>query len=264
MNTVLVTGSAGAIGTALRRELPGHGFAVRGLDRRRAEPVHPGEQVLVGDVLDHGALAAAVDGVDAVVHLASLADEAPLDVILDSHVRSTAAVLEAARRAGVSRAVLASSNHAVGFTPRTAALPADAPPRPDTFYGVGKVAMEALGRLYVDRYGLAVACLRIGSFLDRPRTVRHLSTWLSAGDAGRLVTACLTAPDLTFATVWGISANTRGWWDHAAGRALGYEPRDDAEAYADEVTGPTDLTDREHAFVGGPFTGPRFDVGDAG
>ena len=47
-------------------------------------------------------------------------------------------------------------------------LPADAPPRPDTLYGVSKVFGEALGRYYVDRYGLQVACLRIGTFADRP------------------------------------------------------------------------------------------------
>ena len=66
----------------------------------------------------------------------------------------------------------ASCNHAVGFVPRSALVPADVPPRPDTYYGVSKVFGEALGRLMVDRYGLEVACLRIGSWKQYPTSVR--------------------------------------------------------------------------------------------
>ena len=51
--------------------------------------------------------------------------------------------------------------------------------------------------------------------------------------------------------LYGISANTRGWWDLGPGRALGYDPQDDAEAYADAVAAsPGD--DEENAYVGGP------------
>ena len=99
--------------------------------------------------------------------------------------------------------------------------------------------------------------LRIGSFLEQPETQRHLATWLSHDDAVRLVDAALTAPDPGFAVVYGISANSRGWWDHAAGRALGYHPEDDAEAFAAQVPArPEDAEEAAH--VGGPFTGARF------
>ena len=63
-----------------------------------------------------------------------------------------------------------------------------------------------------------------------------LSTWLSPDDAGRLFEACLTADRPGFRVIFGVSANTRGGWvslDEA--RALGYEPHDDAEAYAAEI-----------------------------
>jgi nucleoside-diphosphate-sugar epimerase len=46
--------------------------------------------------------------------------------------------------------------------------------RPDTFYGVGKAAAEALHSLYHDCHGFAVACRRIGSFRGRPTTRREL------------------------------------------------------------------------------------------
>ena len=136
---------------------------------------------------------------DAVVHLAGHPDEASLPTSLTSHVVTTAALLDAMVAHRVSRIVYASSNHAVGRTPRRdvapdAVLPPDALPRPDTFYGVSKVAAEALLSLYADRHGIdAVAC-RIGSFLDEPTTRRALSTWLSYDDCVRMVEAALTAP----------------------------------------------------------------------
>ena len=50
-----------------------------------------------------------------------------------------------------------------------------------------------------------------------------------------MVEAALTAPAPGYAVLYGISANTRAWWDLEPGRALGYEPRDDAEEYADTI-----------------------------
>jgi uronate dehydrogenase len=249
--SVLLTGAAGAIGSALRARLPGYGWQVLGFDR---DPV-PG--AIIGDVTSAADLDAALAGVDAIVHLAAQPSEAPWPVIRAANLDGVVQVFEAARRAGVSRVVYASSNHAVGYTPVVAELPADLPPRPDTLYGVSKVFGEALGRYYADRYGLQVACLRIGTFEPRPTQQRSLSTWLSPDDAARLVDACLRAPELAFTIVWGVSANTRRTWSLAAGRALGYEPQDDAEVYAAQIDAAPDPSD---ALVGGRFTTTEFGV----
>ncbi len=107
--------------------------------------------------------------------------------------------------------------------------------RPDTFYGVSKVAGEALGRLYHDKHGLEVACVRICSYQERPRDRRHLSTWLSPGDMVRLVTACLEVPALGYRIVPGTSRNTRRWMSDEGWAAVGYAPVDDAEVFAAEV-----------------------------
>ena len=57
--------------------------------------------------------------------------------------------------------------------------------------------------------------------------------------------------------LYGISANTRAWWDLEPGRRLGYEPQDDAEDFADRVQpGPDDEAEAEH--VGGPYALTRF------
>ena len=250
--TVLLTGAAGRIGTALRSRLPGLGWDVRSFDRTSI----PGG--MVGDLSSDSDLDAAVDGVSAIVHLAGQPTEAPWPVIRDANIDGLVRLFEAARRAGVPRIVLASSNHATGFTPVAPELDTDGPNRPDTLYGVSKVFGEALGRYYVDRYGLQVACIRIGTFADRPEDVRTLSTWLSPDDAARLIDACLRAPNLTYSVVWGVSDNTRRTWSLESARALGYRPQDDAEDHADSLARPT--PDPSDGLVGGGFTSPGFGI----
>jgi uronate dehydrogenase len=262
---VLVTGAGGRIGTWLRGGLPERGWPVRSLDVVPVTEPRPGEEHLVADTTDLAAMTDAAQGAGAVVHLAGIATESTWHAIAHTNIEGTYCALEAARRAGVGRVVLASSNHATGYTPRPDGgllREADAPPRPDTYYGVSKVTMEALGSLYADRYGLDVVCLRIGSAFAEPTTTRQLSTWLSPGDTVRLVDAALRAPSPGFAVVWGVSANTRNWWDLSAARALGYQPEDDAESYAEAlvaVHGEPDLTDPVHSRVGGEFATAAFD-----
>jgi len=166
----------------------------------------------------------------------------------------------------VPRVVFASSNHVVGFTPRSQfPVPDYAYPVPDTYYGVSKATGEALGSLYHDRYGMDAICIRILTCSERPYDARMLSTWLSPDDAGRLFEACLTTPSPGFRVIYGVSANTRGGWvslDEA--RALGYEPKDNAEAYAEEVLstyGEAEPGDPLFDYLGGEFTSHSLDVG---
>jgi uronate dehydrogenase len=259
---ILVTGAAGSIGTVLLPGLTARGHEVVGLDRSTA-PDGSDTAWYAVDCTDPDAVEAVFadlgrsGGVEAVVHLAGIPTEASLTDELDSHVVSTAALLDAMVRHGVDRIVYASSNHAVGRTPRSDLLTTDVRPRPDTFYGVAKVAAEALLSLYVDRHGIDAVALRIGSFLPQPETRRGLSTWLSHDDAVRMVDAAVTAPAPGFAVVYGISANSRGWWDLEPGRALGYRPEDDAEAFAADLPDrPEDEVEAGH--VGGPFVTEQF------
>lgn len=175
MSRLLVTGAAGIVGTFLTRRLPPLGHTLRLLDLVAVDDP-AGAETVVGDVRDPDVLAKAVDGVDAVVHLAGLSTENTFENILSANIDGTYQVFEACRRAGVRRVVYASSNHAVGFTPRADLVGVDVPLRPDTYYGLSKAFGECLGRLYADKYGLEVACLRIGSCFERPRSVRMLAT----------------------------------------------------------------------------------------
>jgi uronate dehydrogenase len=146
--------------------------------------------------------------------------------------------------------VAASSARATGFYPLGERLDGDATPRPDGLYASTKAFSEALGRMYADRFGMEFVALRIGTFAERPRTARELCTWLSHDDARRLVRAALTGPVDGFLAVYGVSANTRRWWELPP--ALGYVPRDNAEAYAGEVEPPDGIP-----LQGGPHTLPE-------
>jgi uronate dehydrogenase len=264
MPTILITGSAGQIGTMLRARLARPGRTLRLLD---LAPVTagPGEEVIRASVTSLDAVQRACGGADTVIHLAGNSREAPWQQISEVNIGGTYAVFEAARRAGVPRVIFASSNHAVGFSPPSSyPVPDYAFPAPDTYYGVSKAAGEALGAMYHHRYGLDVICLRILTCAERPRDVRALSTWLSPDDAGRLFEACLAAPSPGFRVVYGVSANTRGGWvslDEA--RALGYEPEDDAERFAAEVIaehGEPQPGDPLLAHLGGEFCLPAYDA----
>jgi uronate dehydrogenase len=259
VSLLVITGAAGRIGTVLRRDLPAR-WSIRGFDRRPYDAVGDREEVVVGDLRDPTAVDRAVAGGDAVVHLAGVPSEAPFDEVVEHNIRGTHHVLEAARRHGVRRVVLASTNHVTGYHPVDEHLDDRSPPRPDSFYGVAKLAGEGLASLYADKFGLATVSVRIGTFGERPTHRRHLWTWLSHRDAVHLVDRCLAGPLEGHAVVYGVSANTRSWWSNPAAELLGYAPTDDAEDHlaAIEATDPWTAVDPDEPaerHQGGSFVG---------
>lgn len=247
-HSVLITGGAGKVAALLRPRMARPGRRLRLLDLVAPAPAAelPGgdaidaaaEEVVIASVTDAAAMTDACRGVDAVIHLGGFSGERTMDDILDANVKGTLVTLEAARDAGVKRVILASSNHGVGFVGRDEApVPGDVLGRPDTYYGWSKVAMEAAGRMFADRYGMDILALRIGSWFPKPPGVRGLATWLSPDDGARLIEACLSVPSPGFRTLWGISRNTRRWFSLAEGEAIGYDPQDDAEVFAAELIG---------------------------
>src|SRR3954468_1385336 len=222
---VLITGARGKIGSVLRPALRAQVDELRLSDLSDVDDLVAPETSVPADLTDFDAVQRAVEGVDAVVHLGAVPDEAPFEQIAGPNLHGVYHVFEACRRSGVKRIVYASSNHASGMYPVGVPLDGSQRARPDGLYGASKAYGEALGSMYADRFGLSVVCLRIGSFQPKPRERRELATWISHADTVRLVRAALTA-DVDFAIVYGASANTRRWWPPDA--AIGYEPQDDA------------------------------------
>jgi uronate dehydrogenase len=251
---VVLTGAAGRVGSVLREPLRRRLRRLISVDRVPLAAEGANEEVRQADLTGIDDTASVIDGADAVVHLAGVPDEAPLADLLDANVMGAHHVLEAARRAGVGRVVLASSNRLTGCYPSAQRVSAESPPRPDGLYGVSKVAVEALGRLYADKFGLQVVCLRIGSLEPEPTEPRHLATWLSPYDCAGFVWAALTRPGITFTAAYAVSANTRRFWE--LDDRLGYRPRDDAEAYAGRIPGAA------RYFAGDPLQGGDYATAD--
>lgn len=259
MDRILITGAAGEIGTTLREGLRGAYRLLRLSDRRPLGLATAGEDLVVADLADTNALGEAMRDIECVVHLGGTPREAPWDVIHENNIVGTYNVFEAARASGVKRIVFASSNHVIGYHRADRKVGIEEPPRPDSRYGVSKVLGEALGRLYADKYGLSVACLRIGSFRSEPQDWRQIATWISPRDTVQLVRRCIDAPQFHFLVVYGVSANTRLRWLNPNAKVIGYAPQDNAEAYAGRFTPPSD--DRDPAVVchGGSFCGMEFE-----
>jgi len=236
MQRLLITGAAGGMATLLRPRLARQGRLLRLLDIADVPTGSDDAEIVSASITDMAAMQAACTGVDAVLHLGGLSVEHEWAPILEVNIHGTYVTLEAARRAGVKRVILASSNHAIGYaSTEHGEIAAATFPRPDSNYGVSKVAMEALGSLYADRYGLEVIAIRIGACFEKPKNASLLRKWLSPDDGGRLIEACLAAPAPGFRVIWGASNNTRHWVSLSEARALGYEPQDDSEQFAAQL-----------------------------
>jgi CDP-glucose 4,6-dehydratase len=173
--TTLITGAGGFAGAWLAAALLERGERVVGLDR--PTPPDIGQSTLdllglrdevsavEGDLRAEGVAARAIDGhgVDAVFHLAAetivgVAAASPVDTF-ETNVRGTWLLLDACRRSGVEKVVVASSDKAYGPHPE---LPyrEEVALRPSSPYEASKAAAELIARSYWHSYGLPVAVTR--------------------------------------------------------------------------------------------------------
>jgi dTDP-4-dehydrorhamnose reductase len=236
---ILITGAAGEIGRILRVGLKSR-YNLRLLYHNTIPPTEPGEDVATGSITDMEQMKTATRGIHTVVHMAANPwDDATFSEILEPNIIGAYTVYEASRQSGVKRVIFASSNHVTGYYELAGVhTNPDMPIRPDGYYGVSKVFGEALARYYQDAYGLASICLRIGTFrsemhVQRRDNDRILSTWLSPRDGVQLVQRSIDAETVRYGIYYGISNNTRAYWDIENARTeLGYDPVDNAEDYA--------------------------------
>ena len=266
MKRVLLTGAAGDIGGRLRRLLPPIYPGLRLSDIKTPPDLGSGESFVAADLANLDEVRKAVKGVEGIIHLGGFSVEGPWETILQSNIIGCRNLFEAARLEGAQRVIFASSNHAVGFYPRTHRIGAEAHVRPDSRYGVSKAFGEAMGSLYADKHGLRVLCLRIGNFGDKPIDKRRLSIWLKPEDLVQLVRIGLEHADLHYEIFYGASLNERAWWDNSRAYAYGYRPTGRAEDFRDEALAaqaglPADPVG--DFFQGGTFCSAEF-TGDTG
>jgi L-arabinose 1-dehydrogenase [NAD(P)+] len=259
MTRIALTGAAGNVGRAVLDAL-GDDHDLVAFTHSETDDID--SRLL--DVTDAEEVRGELDAFDVVVHLAGASSpDAGWDAVSETNVQGTKHVLDAAVENGIDRVVFASSNHAVGnynavdddpekmTLERARTVEADAPPSPDSFYGVSKAACEGLTKFYAETRGLEVVNLRIGWLLDeaglretvaeaadpgRERFAR--AAWLSPRDCRDVHQRAVLAdlPDgENPVTVNAVSRNDERF--HAITetmRLLGYRPRSNAAEVLDE------------------------------
>ena len=207
---VLLTGDKGRLGPAIKQRLLADGHEVGGFDLADGN-----------DILDAEALARAAEGVEAVVHLAGLADDRgrPAAEIFAVNLTGTANALLAAERAGVRRFVNMSSGKALGMLERLPPyLPIDdkATGLPGRPYGLAKWLTEEMCAAFTERTGMETICMRAVAVFDAAGYARmiasppppaptggawHMGVHVDLRDVADATAAALTCPAFGHARV---------------------------------------------------------------
>jgi len=241
---VLVTGSAGAVGRLICPALRQRGHFIRGLDVQAGEAA---DENLIADVRDPDALQCAAAGMDTLIHLATAVGGRHFaDDLVPTNVTGTFHVLEAARQAGLRRAILTSSvevtwpppapkarSTPVGPAAGARALGAGFAPR--NLYAVTKICLEEMGKLYAAKTDMRVLVVRLGWCPTRAVFIkynwekpRNQGVYLSHRDAQRFFVRAVEAELPCFAVVYAVSGAPHGVGVDPAPAAelLGFEPQD--------------------------------------
>jgi uronate dehydrogenase len=234
--TVFLTGASGNLGRAVVGSLR-NCDELRTL-RRRPAPEDP--NAIIGDLQNRAKLRCWLAGVDVLVHLAAVSNEAPfVEQIVPANIVGAYNIFQAAHEAGVRRIVFASSCHTVPFRHAEAVIDVDDPYRPETTYGVSKAFGEVLGRYYHEWFGVEFVAIRIGWLLPNDDPELHTSAlkrgiWLSPRDAIALLRLAIEKPGVGYAVVFGTSLTSPEVVSlRAARERLGYEPQDSVAARYD-------------------------------
>ena len=167
---VLITGATGAVGPRVVSALHQAGCQIRAfsVDAPKEGMFPQNVEVLLGDVTDRAALQAAMQGMDAVVHLAALLHIVnPPPEMREKYERvnvgGTTTVVEAAIKAGVKRVVLFSTIAVYGVS-YGSILNEQSASNPDTFYAETKLAAEQIVLNVKRKDGQPLGCvLRLGA-----------------------------------------------------------------------------------------------------
>jgi nucleoside-diphosphate-sugar epimerase len=232
--SVLVTGSAGRIGSSACLELKSRGHRVRGLDARKTTVV---ADSVTGDMSDLAAVRKAMEGIEAVVHLGAIPHDTDfMTGLLPSNIVGVYNVLEAAREAGAWRVILASTGQVVEGHQGPWPIKPEMPISPRNWYAAAKVFAEAAGQIYAYSHGMSVIVARLGWC---PRAKEDLDAlaadasgqdvYFSPPDAGRFFACAVEAPpDIRYCLLYAMSKPVKSpRFDVSdARRLLGYEPQD--------------------------------------
>ncbi|HWL52251.1 MAG TPA: NAD(P)-dependent oxidoreductase [Chthoniobacteraceae bacterium] len=245
---ILITGSLGHIASRLVPLFNGR-YELKLTDLREGNVAgHPVEPL---DITDYQAVVSATRGVDAVLHLAiaqarSFVTDSPRfdagegeeylafnQASIETNIRGTYHLFEAARGNRVARVVYGSSLTVLIGAPAYPAIHDGLPPRPGNFYGVTKLWGEQLGEFFSRKYGLSVLCLRFGTphpwrenpqfpkWLAKPARRRTLVTY---DDLALSVQAAMETPGPLFGVYTIVSDCPGCEFDFSSAAEIGWQP----------------------------------------
>jgi nucleoside-diphosphate-sugar epimerase len=241
---ILITGAAGVVGRTVAKALAHAGHEVRGFDLR---PTLVVSDHVVGSLMDAAALDRGLEGRECLIHLAACPDDADfMTELLPNNIVGLYNVLEAARRAGVGRVILASSGQVTWGQHLNGPWPSrvTSQPTPKSWYAVTKLFAENAGRIYAERHNMDVLAVRLGACprsrqqadeIFASEIIRDL--YFSPRDLERFfVQAVAVPPGFGFRIVYASSRPTlRQRSDlESARQLLGYEPQDTWPEYLEE------------------------------
>ena len=205
------------MGRSAVKALVAAGHTVVGFDLR-ATPGLPESACVVGSLLDDSLLRTAIAGADCLIHLAATPDDivyprrpAPDDgdnfesELLPNNILAGYRVMEAARKAGVRRVILASTGQVIDghLDDHNTPVTVSAPFRPKYLYACTKVFLEAVGQVYALQHRINVIALRLGWCPRDAGQVAEIradpeaqDVYLSPGDAGQFFAAAVSAEAL--------------------------------------------------------------------
>src|ERR1700734_2170730 len=168
---ICVTGASGQAGRAVVRELLDHGYDVAATDVAASRnDIQDG--MLRADLTDYGQAIEALEGADAVVHLANIPAPfiAPAAVTFNANMTMNFNVFHAAAKLGLSRVVWASSETTLGLPfdvpPRYAPVDEDHYPVPTSTYALSKVASETVAGQIAHWSGIPFVALRFSNIMS--------------------------------------------------------------------------------------------------
>ncbi|MFC3957201.1 NAD-dependent epimerase/dehydratase family protein [Halovivax cerinus] len=250
MARIAITGGTGTVGRQAIAAFDDHETTI--LARTDVDDL----DVVELDVADRDRFVDVLEGHDTLVHLAANpSPEADWDDVVAPNIEGTYNAYHAAVENDIDRVVFASTNHTVhmynaadtsepeSMVVRPKPVVPDDPPRPDSPYGISKVAGEAIGTYFADRHGLTVVTLRIGWLMDdeslratqeeddsHARFARAM--YLSPRDCRDALEGSVTVTiEESPLTCHVVSANDERYFSIVeAQTGLGYRPRDNAAA----------------------------------
>ena len=173
MKKVVVTGGSGLLGPWVIKEFVDQGYDVVNCDSKK--PKEELCRTVITDLHNLGEVYGALEGADAVVHLAAIpvAYSHPNEVTFENNVMSTFNVLEAAAGLGIKKVVLASSESSYGivfakhpFEPHYVPMDEEHPQLPQDSYGLSKIVNEKTAEMMNRRTGMQVVSLRLGNVIS--------------------------------------------------------------------------------------------------